>query len=307
MPLARCATAPLMPTDPTFANHRSASSPLHVRWCTRPASIVRGFPVSATRTASSKSVGMPYVRPKSMPGPSGIVARSTSLPATPFTTSFSVPSPPAATTRSAPPSTACRASSIRCPGPSEKSVSPVRPRRAARCASSGQRLPVRPLSDAGLTRKTVLLVGDSDVEGDLRHAVDGAPQVVVGDALELALDDDVADGQEATRLDAADRPDREERPRLHLDGEHTALRPALVLPLVGVVEEVARDDRADVQVLADLFRGVHGAVDDRPGRGGAVRLVRDEMHRRRVGRYGGQRDDQVAELMVRLQAAAGSD
>src|SRR3954467_7512489 len=156
-----------------------------------------------------------------MPVPSGIVARSTSRPAIPFTTSFSVPSPPTATTSVAPPSTAPRARSIRWPGRSrpsggprassirgrglsEKSVSPVRPRRAARCASSGQRLPVAPLSDAGLTRKTVLLVGDSDVEGDLRHAVDGRPQLVVGDALELALDDDVADGQEATRLDAAD-------------------------------------------------------------------------------------------------------
>ena len=70
------------------------------------------------------------------------------------------------------------------------------------------------------------------------------------DARELALDDDVADGQQAAGLDAAERADREERRRLHLDGEHAALRPALVLPLVRVVEEVARDDRADVQLLA---------------------------------------------------------
>src|SRR3954451_3256631 len=242
-----------------------------------------------------------------MPVPSGIVARSTSRPAIPFTTSFSVPSPPTATTSVAPPSTAPRASSIRWPARSEKSVPPVRPRRAARCASSGQRLPVAPLSDAGLTRKTVLLVGDSDVEGDLRHAVDRRAQLVVGDALELALDDDVADGQEATRLDAADRPDREERRRLHLDGEHAALPSELVLPVFGVGGEAARDDRADVQLLADLLRGVHGAVDDRPGRGGAVRLVRDEVHRGRVGGYRGQRDDQVAQLMVRLQPAAGAD
>src|SRR3954454_25328874 len=148
---------------------------------------------------------MPYVRPKSIPVPSGIVARSTSRSAIPFTTSFSVPSPPTATTSDAPASAACRPSSVRWPGRSEKNVSPVRPRRAARCASSGHRLPVRPLSDAGLTRKTVLLVGDSDVEGDLRHAVDRRAQLVVGDALEPALYDDVADGQQAPRLHAADR------------------------------------------------------------------------------------------------------
>ena len=38
-----------------------------------------------------------------------------------------------------------------------------------------------------------------------------------------------------------------------------------------------------------------------------MRLVADEVHRRRVGRHGGQRDDQVAERVVRLQAAAGAD
>src|SRR5207302_11144088 len=140
---------------------------------------------------------IPYVRPKSMPVPSGIVARSTSRPAIPLTTSFIVPSPPTATTSVAPPSTAERASSIRWPGRSEKRVSPVRPRRAARWASSGQRLPVPPLSDAGLTRKTVESARDRDVEGDSRHPVDGGPQLVVGDALELALHDDVADGQQA--------------------------------------------------------------------------------------------------------------
>ena len=105
----------------------------------------------------------------------------------------------------------------------------------------------------------------------------------------------------------ADRGDREQRGRLHLDGEHAALRPALVLALVRVVEEVARDDRADVQLLSDLLRRVHGAVDDRPRRGRAVRLVADEVHRGRVGGDGGERDDQVAERVVRLQAAARAD
>jgi hypothetical protein len=92
-----------------------------------------------------------------MPVPIGIVATShVALDRTsPFTTSLSVPSPPTATTSDAPLAAARSASSIRCPGRSEKSVSPSSPRCAARLASSGQRLPVTPLSDAGLTRKTV--------------------------------------------------------------------------------------------------------------------------------------------------------
>ena len=113
--------------------------------------------------------------------------------------------------------------------------------------------------------------------------------------------------EQAARLDAAQRADGEQCRRFHLDREHAALRPALVLPLVRVVEDVARDDRPDVQVLAELLRRVHRAVDDRPRRRRAVRLVADEVHRGRVRGHRGQRDDQVAELMVRLETAAGAD
>ena len=108
-------------------------------------------------------------------------------------------------------------------------------------------------------------------------------------------------------LDAADRRDREQRGGLHLDGEHAALRPALVLPLVRVVEEVAGDDRADVQVLIGVLGDVDGLVHEVPRRGGAVRLVVDEVHRGRVGGHGADRDDQVAERVARLQPAAGAD
>jgi len=38
-----------------------------------------------------------------------------------------------------------------------------------------------------------------------------------------------------------------------------------------------------------------------------VRLVVHEVHRRRVGGHGGERDDHVAELVVRLETAAGAD
>src|SRR5579862_216829 len=307
MPFARCATAPLMPTEPTFANQRSASAPSQVRYATRPASIVRTSPSSATRTASSKRVGMRYVRTKSMPVPIGIVASSTSLPATPLTTSFSVPSPPTATTRRAPESTAARASSIRWPERSERCVSPSSPSSAARWASSGQRLPVAPLSDAGLTRKTVCSVSGGDGERDPSHAVDRRSQLVVADACEDTLDHDVAHREQAARFDAAQRADREQRGGLHLDGEHAARRPALVLPLVRVVEEVTGDDRPDVHLLVELLGRVHRAVHERPGRGGAMRLVVDEVHRGRVGGDGRERDDQVAEGVMRLQAPARAD
>src|SRR5712691_6445788 len=120
-----------------------------------------------------------------------MTARSTPpRPTIPDATSLTVPSPPA-TTSSAPSSAACRARSRRCSGRSEKRTSPVRPSAAARCASSGQRRPVAPPADAGLTRKTVVralvLVGNR-LERQLGHLVDREPHVLVGDPLELALD-----------------------------------------------------------------------------------------------------------------------
>src|SRR4051795_3998537 len=156
-----------------------------------------------------------------MPVPSGITARSAAPPArtTPFADSLSVPSPPTATRSSAPSRTAASASSIRWPGRSEKSVVPSSPSCAARCASSGQRLPVAPLADAGLTRKTVLMVGRNGRERDARHPVDRRTQLFVGDPLELTLDDDVADGEETADVHLPERADREEHSRLHLDPE----------------------------------------------------------------------------------------
>ena len=65
------------------------------------------------------------------------------------------PSPPTTTRSSAPSSAASRASSARCPCRSLKSVAPSSPAAAARRASSGQRRPVEPFAEAGLTRKTV--------------------------------------------------------------------------------------------------------------------------------------------------------
>src|SRR5215510_8721105 len=144
-------------------------------------------------------------------------------PAIPLTTSLTDPSPPTRTRRSAPAATASRARAVSCPGSSEISASPASPSAAARCATSGQRLPVEPPAEAGLTRKTVrralmaVLRGRCGLERDAGHAIHRSTELVVGDPHELALDDDVADGKQAPGEDAAQRPDREERRGLHLD------------------------------------------------------------------------------------------
>src|SRR2546423_1559656 len=202
-----------------------------------------------------------------------------------FTTSFSVPSPPTETTSVAPSRTASIASSVSCPGRSENRVSPARPSPSARCASSGQRLPVAPPADAGLTRKTVLM-GRRGCEGDARHPVDGCAQLLVRYSLELALDDDVADGEHAARVHLAQRAEREQDRGLHLDPENPAVGPALILAVVRVVEDVARDDGADVERLAGLLRGVHRAVDQAPVSRGAMGLVAEVRPGRPVLRHG---------------------
>ena len=184
---------------------------------------------------------------------------------------------------------------------------PSSPRCAARCAISGQRLPGR-----AVVRRRV------DEEDGVANevAVASATRVIRSTAAFISSSEIRLNSpsttmslttQQAARLDAAERADGEERRGLHLDREHAALRPALVLPVVRVVEEVARDDRADVHLLAHLLGDVDGAVDQLPARGRAVRLVADEVHRGRVGGDRGERDDHVAELVVRLQAAAGAD
>ena len=103
------------------------------------------------------------------------------------------------------------------------------------------------------------------------------------------------------------RGECEERRGLHLDGEDAALRPALVLAPVRVVEEVARDDRPHAERLVRVLGDVHGLVDELPARRRAVRLAADEMRGGRVRRHGRDRDDEVAERVVGLEPAAGAD
>jgi hypothetical protein len=70
--------------------------------------------------------------------------------------------------------------------------------------------------------KAVVLIGGDRGEGDARHPVDGRLEFLVRDSRELAADDDVADRQQAARLDLAQSADREDHRRLHLDREHAA-------------------------------------------------------------------------------------
>ena len=183
-------------------------------------------------------------------------------PAMPFTISWTVPSPPKTTSSSAPSSAAPPG---RRAGPrSEKIASPRIPAAWAARASSGQRRPVLPFADAGLTRRTVFSAraspGDTRpagprsrcagahlllprlkpgrgrvrtpawcsrprsgaaspeealVRGDrpqrqLGHLVDRRLHLLVRDPHELALDDDVADREQAAGGHLAEGADREE-------------------------------------------------------------------------------------------------
>src|SRR5262245_56850626 len=212
-----------MPALAMFANHCVASGPAHEWYVARPRSIWRVVVPPATSRAPSSECGMPNVRTKSPPVPRWTIASSkSSTPAIPFTTSLTVPSPPTATIRRAPPTAASRASSARCSGRSEMNASPVRPRSAARRAISGRRFPVAPPSDAGLTRKAVLLIGRDRRQRHARHVVDCGLEVLIRDPRERAADDDVADGQETAGLDLAQSAEGEDHSRLHLDGEHAA-------------------------------------------------------------------------------------
>src|SRR5690242_19583390 len=298
-----------MPALATFANHCVASGPAHEWYVARPRSIARVVVPRATSSAPSSECGMPKVRTKSPPVPRWTTASSTSsTPAMPFTTSLTVPSPPTATIRRAPPIAASRASSARCSGRSDRNASPVSPRSAARRAISGQRFPVAPPSEAGLTRKAVLLMVACDGrERDAGHAVDGGLEVLVGDARELAADDDVAHRQQTPGLHLAQRPEREDDGRLHLDCEHASRRPALMSALVRVVERVRGGDRAHAHRLAELLRRVDGPMDELPVGGRAVRVAADVVPCGAVGRDSGERHDEVSEHQVLLKAAARAD
>ena len=106
----------------------------------------------------------------------------------------------------APSSAASRASSARWPGRSEKSASPSSPGVAAavgelRPALAGRAVVGRRVDeedDSVGVRSVLAVIGR---ERELGHLVDGRAQLLVGDALELALDDDVADGEEAAGRD----------------------------------------------------------------------------------------------------------
>ena len=68
-----------------------------------------------------------------------------------------------------------------------------------------------------------------------------------------------------------------------------------------------RTRSADAHRLLELLRRVHGAVHELPVGGRAVGVAADVVARGAVGRDRGQRDDEIAELEVGLEAAARAD
>ena len=232
IPFARCATAPLMPTEPTFANHRSAGSsgPRAVgdaAGVDRPRRPVERRRGRRRRTcAGSRRCGRSPCRCRAGSSP----ARRRD-PRRRSPTSFSVPSPPTATTSVAPPSTAARASSIRWPGRSEKSVSPLQPELRCAVRQLGPALARGAVVDAGLTRKTVSVA-------NAEMATSSAIRVMRSTAARRSSSEMRVNSPSTTMSLTVSRqpastprsaPTREERGRLHLDREHAALRPALVL------------------------------------------------------------------------------
>ena len=139
------------------------------------------------------------------------------------------------------------------------------------------------------------------------HLVDGVLHLLVRDPDELPLDHDVGDDEHAPRLDLPERPEREEDRRLHLDGQDPALRPAARQPGIGLVEDVARDDGAHPDRLAQLLRLVHRLVHQPEVGRRRVGLAADVVGRRRVGRRRGERDDQVSHREVGLEPPARPD
>ena len=209
---ARCAIAPEMPALATFANSVRPSSPAP-RAIRGDADVDRHAPCPSARRRSRRSMsrGMSK-RAHEVPARAARDHRQldAAAPPMPFTTSFTDPSPPTTTRRVAPPDTASGRERREVP----RALGDERVAARARRAGGAMRdlrpaLARRAARERGLTRKTVrplmaVARRGRRVESDPRHAVDRRPELVVRDPHELALDDDVAHGQEAAAVDAAD-------------------------------------------------------------------------------------------------------
>ena len=144
-----------------------------------------------------------------------------------------------------------------------------RARRGAR-RRQGARPDLRPLE-----RVSVATVGDGDTRRRAHHRVDAALQLLVADPLDSRVAvDEVADRHHRQRLDAADRGERVEHRRLHLDAEVAAVAASGAIDRrVGVVEDGARHDRADVHRRALLAAERDGRARPAPRRRRRVRLA----------------------------------
>jgi len=115
------------------------------------------------------------------------------------------------------------------------------------------------------------------------------------------------DSFSTSRLNAA-RLSREDLPdlvHLHLDGEVAPLAPAGDPVRVGVVEDTAGHDRADVQGGPGLGGECGGRGDEGPGGGRGVGVAAGVDEGRGVVRGGREREDRVGQLHPRLERPAG--
>ena len=168
------------------------------------------------------------------------------------------------------------------PARSERSASPASPRAAARWAISGQRRPVEPPAEAGLTRKTVACANGRRPA----VAVSSAIRVIRSTAARSSSSE-IRTNSPSTTMSLTVRRQPVWTPRSAPSVKSTAASISTARmprfdqrsywPLVGVVEEVARDDRADAQRQVARLRDVDGLVDRAPSSpsGSAARRRRD--------------------------------
>ena len=275
---------------------------------------MRGAPSSATRTASSKlrrdAVRAPEVHARCRAGSSRARRRARRSP---FTTSFSVPSPPTATTSGAPASTAL-------PRELDQVARPLREERLARRARARARA-VRELGPA-LARRAVVgrRVDEEDGAGRSESEVGdvAARACVIRSTAARSSSSLIRVNSPSTTMSLTVSRQPDSTPRSAADGEERRTPPSR--PRARRASTSARTGRRpgcrrgrsrrsgrraapgpiSFAMCTASWTSDHDAV-------GQCGSLRDEVHRGRVGRHRGQRDDQVAERVVRLQAAAGAD
>ena len=146
---------------------------------------------------------------------------------------------------------------------------------------------------------------DGCLERDADHVVETRLTLLRRAA--LAREQVVADREERERLHMRLGRERVERRRLHLDAED-AVFPELIVVDVLIIEAVDGDDIADRCLELQAARVGNGFFQQREIRDGAEvdRAAEDVADEARV-RARGLRDEYIAQLHIRMHAAAGAD